>query len=144
MCTCTAEIKETYAKLRHQTAEVTRQQFDIDDYLDKIIDVKQQINRVIHETNALVELVRNHFTELDVQETIELLAHSTPILILMDQLHRKLMESSLNAGLENTIEEYADCVSDFQELCNDLQTFNIDLRQDREFLASSAFLRSIA
>lgn len=144
MCTCTAEIKATYARVRHQTAEVTQQQFNIDDYLDRIIDVKKQLDLVTRETNSLVELVRGHFTEFDVQETIELLAHSTPILILMDQLHQKLLASPLYAGLKAAVEEYENCVSDFQELCSDLQTFNIDLRQDEEFQRSSDLLRSIA
>ena len=144
MCTCIAEIKETYTQVRRQTAKVTQQQFDIDDYLDKVIDVKKQLDSVTRETNALVELVRSHFTEFDMQETIVLLAHSTPILILMDQLHQKLLASPLYAGLKKAVEEYSDCVSDFQELCSDLQTFNIDLRQDEEFQRSSDLLRSIA
>lgn len=144
MCTYTAEIKATYTRVRCQTAEVTQQQFDMDDYLDKVIVVKNQLNHVTNETNALVELVRSHFTEFDIQETIELLAHSTPILILMDQLHQKLIASPLYAGLKMAVEEYCDCVSDFQELCSDLQMFNIDLRQDEEFQKSSERLCSIA
>ena len=42
------------------------------------------------------------------------------------------------------MENYRDCVSDFQELCTDLQTFNIDLRRDEEFQKSSELLRTIA
>ncbi len=144
MCSYTAEIKATYTRVRRQTAEVTQQQFDMDDYLDKVIVMKNQLNHVTNETNALVELVRSHFTEFDIQETIELLAHSTPILILMDQLHQKLVASPLYAGLKTAVEEYSDCVSDFQELCSDLQMFNIDLRQNEEFQKSSERLCSIA
>ena len=144
MCTCIAEIKESYTKVRHQTAEVAQQRFDIDDYLDRVIVVRKKLEQITEETNNLVETVRDHFTEFDEQETTELLAHSTPILILMDQLHQKLVESPLYPGLKTALENYRDCVSDFQELCSDLQQFNIDLRHDEEFQKSSELLRGIA
>ena len=144
MCTCIAEIKESYTKVRHQTAEVAQQQFDIDDYLDMVIVVRKKLEQITDETNNLVEKVRDHFTEFDIQETVELLAHSTPILILMDQLHQKIMGSPLCQGLNTAMENYRDCVSDFQELCTDLQTFNIDLRRDEGFQKSSELLRTIA
>lgn len=144
MCTCIAEIKGSYTKVRHLTAEVAHQMFDVDDYLDKIITVRKEVEHITEETTNLVETVRDHFTEFDVQETTELLAYSTPILILMDQLHQKLVESPLFPGLKTTVESYRDCVSDFQELCSDLQTFNIDLKRDEEFLNSCELLRSIA
>lgn len=144
MCTCIAEIKESYTKVRYRTAEVAQQKLDIDDYLDMVNTVRKEVEQITDETNSLVETVRDHFTEFDVQETTELLAHSTPILILMDQLHQRLVESPLYPGLKTTIEDYCDCVSAFQELCCDLQTFNIDLRQDEDFQKTSELLRSIA
>lgn len=144
MCTCIAEIKESYTKVRHQTAEVAQQQFDVDEYLDKVIVVRKKVEEITNETNGLVEKVRDHFTEFDTQETVELLAYSTPILILMDQLYQKLVESHLYPGLKTAVENYRDCVSDFQELCSDLQTFNIDLRRDEEFQKSSELLCSIS
>ncbi len=144
MCTCIAEIKTSYTKVRKQTEEVASQSFDMDDFLDAINMVKKELARVTNETNALVELVRDHFTEFDIQETMVLLAHSTPILISMDQLYQKLLESSLYQGLKAAVDKYRDCMSDFQELCSDLQTFNIDMKQDEEFQKSSELLRSIA
>jgi hypothetical protein len=109
-----------------------------------VIVVRKKLEQITEETNNLVELVRDHFTEFDVQETIELLAHSAPILILMDQLHQKIMESPLCQGLNTAMENYRDSVSDFQELCTDLQTFNIDLKRDEDFQKSSELLRTIA
>lgn len=144
MCTCIAEIKESYTKVRLQTAEVAQQKFDIDDYLDMVIVVRKKLEQITDETNNLVETVRDHFTEFDEQETTELLAHSTPILILMDQLHQKLVTSPLYPGLMTAAENYRDCVSDFQELCSDLQQFNIDLRHDEDFLKACDQLRSLA
>ena len=144
MCTCIAEIKESYTKVRHQTAEVAQQQFDIDDYLDRVNVVRKELEQITDETNNLVELVRDHFTEFDIQETVELLAHSTPILILMDQLHQKLVESPLYSGLKTAVENYRDCVSDFQELCTDLQTFNIDVPRSEKCRETEEQLKKFA
>ena len=134
MCTCIAEIKESYTKVRHQTAEVAQHRFDMDDYLDNVNVVRKKLEQITEETNNLVETVRDHFTEFNEHETTELLAHSAPILILMDQLNQRLIASPLYPGLKTAAEHYHDCMSDFQELCSDLQTFNIDLRRDEEFL----------
>ena len=144
MCTCIAEIKASYTKVRHQTAEVAQQQFDIDDYLDMVIVVRKKLEEITEETNSLVETVRDHFTEFDVQETTELLAHSTPILILMDQLHQKLVESPLYSGLKTAVENYCGCVSAFQELCSDLQTFNIDIPRNEKSREVEELLRKLA
>ena len=132
MCTCIAQIKESYTKVRHQTAEVAQQKFDIDDYLDMVIVVRKKVEEITEETNNLVDTVRDHFTEFDEQETTELLAHSTPILILMDQLYQKLVDSPLYPGLKTAVENYRDCVSDFQELCTDLQIWNTDVPSNPE------------
>lgn len=143
MCTCIAEIKESYTKVRQQTAEVAQQWFDVDNYLDKVLVVKKEIVKITDETNALIELVRSHFTEFDIQETTELLAHSTPILILMAQLQEKLGESPLYPGLKTTVELYRDCVSDFQELCSDLQVWNIDIPRNPKCLEAERKLNEM-
>ena len=144
MCTCIAEIKESYTRVRYQTAEVVQQKFDIDDYLDVVNVVRYKLEQITEETNNLVETVRNHFTEFDEQETTELLAHSTPILILMDQLHQRLTSSPLYPGLKSAVENYCDCVSDFQELCTDLQTFNIDVPRNEKCKETEELLRNLA
>ena len=134
MCTCIAEIKASYTKVRHQTAKVAQQHFDVDDYLDKINVVRKELECITNETNELTELVRSHFTEFDIQESTELLAYSTPILILMSQLDQKLADSPLFPGLKTVVENYRDCVSDFQELCSDLQIWNIDIPRNPKCL----------
>ncbi len=144
MCTCIAEIKESYTKVRHQTAEVAQQNFDMDDYLDMVNVVRNKLEQITAETSNLIETVRCHFTEFDVQETVELLAHSTPILILMDQLSQKLLDSSLYPGLKTVVENYRYCVSDFQELCSDLQTYNIDIPRDEKCKEVEELLRKLA
>ena len=129
MCTCIAEIKESYTRVRYQTAEVVQQKFDIDDYLDVVNVVRYKLEQI---------------TEFDEQETTELLAHSTPILILMDQLHQRLTSSPLYPGLKSAVENYCDCVSDFQELCTDLQTFNIDVPRNEKCKETEELLRNLA
>lgn len=143
MCACIAEIKESYTKVRYQTAEVAQQQFDIDDYLDKVNVVREKLEQITNETNSLVDTVRAHFTEFDEQETTELLAHSAPILILMDQLHQKLVSSPLYSGLKAAVESYRDCVSDFQELCTDLQVWNIDVPRNSKVLETESRLNEM-
>lgn len=143
MCTCIAEIKESYTKVRHQTAEVAQQFFGIDEYLDQVLVVKKKLEEISDETNSLTELVRSHFTELDIQETTELLAYSTPILILMDQLYQKLIVSPLYLGLKTTVELYRDCMSDFQELCSDLQIWNIDIPRNPKCLEAERKLNEV-
>ena len=134
MCTCIAEIKESYTKVRHQTAEVAQHRFDMDDYLDNVNVVRKKLEQITEDTNQLVETARDHFTEFDEHETTELLAHSAPILILMDQLHQRLVDSPLYLGLKTAAEQYRDCVSDFQELCTDLQIWNIDIPRNPEVM----------
>lgn len=135
--------KESYTKVRQQTAEVAQHWFDVDNYLDKVLVVKKEIVKITDETNALIELVRSHFTEFDIQETTELLAHSTPILIFMAQLQEKLGESTLYPGLKTTVELYRDCVSDFQELCSDLQVWNIDIPRNPKCLEAERKLNEV-
>ena len=79
MCTCIAEIKTSYTKVRKRAEEVASQSFDMDDFLDAINVVKKELAIVTDETNALVELVRDHFTEITVDEAKELLDLSEPI-----------------------------------------------------------------
>ena len=133
MCTCIAEIKEFYTKVRIQAEEVANQSFDMDDFLDAINVVKKELDRVIDETNELVELVRDHFTEITITEAEELLQLSEPIQKKMQVVYLKLLASPLNVGLKTAIDLYRQAMSDFDELCHDMKTFNIDLAQNDHF-----------
>lgn len=133
MCTCIAEIRTSYTKVRKQAEEVASQSFDMDDFLDAINVVKKELTRVTDETNALVELVRDHFTEITVDEAKELLDLSEPIQKKMQVVYQKLLASPLYIGLETVTDLYRQAMSDFDELCHDMKTFNIDLAQDDHF-----------
>lgn len=132
MCMCITEIKTSYTRVRNQTAELARQYFYVDEYLDWINIFKKELVSITDKTNSLVEKVRHHFTEFNIQETMELLAHSTTILVLMDNLYEKLIESPFYLGLKATLGLYRDSIDDFQELCSDLQIWNIDIPRNPE------------
>ena len=143
MCTCIAEIKASYTHVRKQTEQVVEQSFDMDDFLDAINVVKKELTRVTDETNALVELVREHFTEITVEEAQELLVLSEPIQKKMQVVYLKLLASSLYVGLETVADLYRQAMSDFDELCRDMKTFNIDLARDPEYLKVSQMLNDL-
>lgn len=133
MCTCIAEIKESYTQVRKQAEYVVEQSYDIDDYLDAINAVRKPLDSVTSETNALVELVRSHFTEITVPEAEELLQLSEPIQKKMQQVYLNLLRSPLRVGMEQSVDLFRQAMSDFDELCHDMKTFNIDLAQDEHF-----------
>ena len=133
MCTCIAEIKASYTKVRKQAEEVASHSFDMDNFLDAINVVREELTRVTDETNDLVELVRDHFTEITVPEAEELLQLSEPIQKKMQMVYLKLLASPLYVGLETATDLYRQAMSDFDELCHDMKTFNIDLAQDDHF-----------
>ena len=133
MCTCIAEIKASYTKVREQAEEVASHSFDMDDFLDAINVVRKELTRVTDETNDLVELVRDHFTEITVPEAEELLQLSEPIQKKMQMVYLKLLASPLYVGLETATDLYRQAMSDFDELCHDMKTFNIDLAQNDHF-----------
>ena len=133
MCTCMAEIKESYTQVRKQAEYVVEQSYDIDDFLDAINAVRKPLDSVTSETNALVELVRSHFTEITVPEAEELLQLSEPIQKKMQQVYLNLLRSPLRVGMEQSVDLFRQAMSDFDELCHDMKTFNIDLAQDEHF-----------
>jgi hypothetical protein len=128
-----AEIKESYTQVRKQAEYVVEQSYDIDDFLDAINAVRKPLDSVTSETNALVELVRSHFTEITVPEAEELLQLSEPIQKKMQQVYLNLLRSPLRVGMEQSVDLFRQAMSDFDELCHDMKTFNIDLAQDEHF-----------
>lgn len=143
MCTCIAEIKASYTQVRKQAEYAVEKSYDIDDFLDAVNVVKKQVALVTDETNALVELVRNHFTEITVSEAEDLLSLSGPIQKKMQQVYLNLLRSPLLVGMEQTVELYRQSMSDFDELCRDMRTFNVNLAQDTEFQRVSAMLNDL-
>jgi len=105
----------------------------MDRFLDTINELKKLLEGVIDDTYNLIELVRAHFTEITVSEAVELLTLSEPIQKKMQQLYLNLLRSTYHKGLKTTVEKYRLSMSDFDELCQDMRTFNIELAQDTNF-----------
>ena len=143
MCTCIAEIKASYTQVRKQAEYAVEKSYDLDDFLDAVNVVKKQVVLVTIETNTLVELVRNHFTEITVSEAEDLLALSDPIQKKMQQVYLNLLRSPLLVGMEQTVDLYRQSMSDFDELCRDMRTFNVNLAQDAEFQRVSGMLNDL-
>ena len=126
--------------MRKQAEYVVEQSYDIDDFLDAINVVKKELDHVTDDTNALIELVRDHFTEITVPEAEELLQLSEPIQKKMQQVYLNLLRSPLRVGMEQSVDRFRQAMSDFDELCHDMKTFNINLAQDEEFQKASQMI----
>ena len=105
MCTCMAEIKESYTEVKKVTLRVAKKSydkpvnvdsneaFDMDKFLDAINEITKDLHAVTQATNDLIVIVRNNFCEISSQEAQELLSLSTPIRKKMDLLHLKIISS---------------------------------------------------
>jgi len=143
MCACIDIIKETYTDVLVQTEYVAKQSFNMDDYLDAIIHFTKQFEDLTDKINNLVELVREHFTDLTPDESIYLLNESKEIRKNMAKLYKSARESRFYPGLKTVVKKYHESVSDFSELCNDLETFNVMIPADAEFQKTIDALNSL-
>jgi hypothetical protein len=48
-------------------------------------------------------------------------------------VYLNLLRSPLRVGMEQSVDLFRQAMSDFDELCRDMKTFNINLAQDDEF-----------
>jgi len=143
MCTCMTDIKASYTNVWKQTEEVANQSFDMDDFLDAINVVRKELTMVTDKTNELVELVRSHFTEITIPEAEELVSLSEPIQKKMQVVYLKLLASPLYVGMGTAADLYRQAMSDFDELCHDMETFNINLAKDPDFISVSQTLNDL-
>lgn len=133
MCTCIDTIKASYSEVQNQTSQAAVRSFDVNDYLDAVNDVRKELEELTTKINRLVELVRDHFTELSVEESRDLLDISKDLRKNMTVLYNKLRQSSLYSGMKTAVSLYHDSMTVFGELCHDLKSFNINLKQDGDF-----------
>lgn len=128
-------IKEAYIQLRSLTEGVGALIFDPDEDEQKtmlIVEGRKGLKEVAEETAKLERLVRDHFTELSIDQTTTLLALSTPILVAIEFIRNKVIDSSIAKEFQTEMEAYSEPVADFFELCSDLQVWNIDIKSDKE------------
>lgn len=115
------------------TEQVVEQSVDIDRFLDTIIELKKLLEGVIDDTYSLIKLVRANFTEITLSEAVELLELSEPIQKKMQLLYLNLLRSTYHKGVKTIVDKYRQSMNDFDELCQDMKTFNIDLAQNDHF-----------
>lgn len=142
MCMCIAEIKASYTEVKKETSRIARKSFEkpvdsitennIDIFLDAINVITKDLNSVTQSTNELIKIVRNNFCDISKSEAEELIKLSHQILAKMRTVHDKLIASPLYRGMTTSVELYSDAMSDFEELCQDLKTFRIDMVQNEE------------
>lgn len=135
MCTEFEKIKAAYLHVRELTRGVGALMYDPDeeDQCQLVIDEgRKGLKEAAEETAKLERLVRDHFTELSIEETTTLLALSTPILVNIEFIRNKVSDSSIAKEFQAEMEAFSEPISDFFELCDDLQVWNIDIKSDKE------------
>lgn len=129
------KIREAYLHVREVTYGVGALMYDPDeqDQRQLIIEEGRKGLREAAEATAKLErLVRDHFTELTIEESTMLLALSTPILVSIEFIRNEVSGSSIAKEFQAEMEAYSEPIADFFELCSDLQVWNIDIKSDKE------------
>ncbi len=156
MCTYIETIKASYSELGRRTSRVARRSFrspvvkadkpqpSIDDFLDAINAITKDLQRLTDSVNELVEVVRNNFCDITTSEAEELLSLSAPITVKMQSLHKKLLRSPLYVGMETVVSLYFDAMTEFEELCSDLNTWHVEVPKDPHFQETLELLNTIA
>lgn len=128
-------IKNAYIELRSLTQCVGALMYDPDDDDQRqlIIDEgRKGLKSAAEATAKLERLVRDHFTELSIEQSTTLLALSTPILVEIEFIRNKVGDSSIAKEFQTEMEAFSEPIADFFELCSDLQVWNIDIKSDKE------------
>lgn len=156
MCTCIDNIKVSYSEIGRMTARATRQSFckpvasvlggqpSVNEYLDAVNVAARELQKVTDSINDLVEIVRNNFCDITPSEADELLMLSAPVSEKMQALHRKILRSSIYAGMETVVGLYNDAMTGFEELCSDLKTWDIDAPDNNHLQQTLELLKTIA
>lgn len=133
MCTCVETIQKTFVSVKKQTDEINVCSSDIDSFLDRINSIRKPVEEVTRDILQFVELVRNHFVELNAEDSASLLNDFIKTRQKMYEAYTKLRNSTLYVGMKNAVKEFRHSVDLFSEMCDDLQKYNIDLSKDSEY-----------
>lgn len=144
MCTCVETIQKTFIGVREQTEKIDDCSFDIDSFLDKINSIRKPVEDVTRDILNLVELVREHFVELNAEDSILLLNDFIKTRQKMYEVYAKLHKSSLYVGMKNAVKEFRHSADLFSEMCVDLQKYNVDLSKDSDYQNLTERLNAIA
>lgn len=144
MCTCVETIQRTFVGVKKQTDKIDDCSFDIDSFLDRINSIKKPVENVTRDILKLVELVRDHFVELNAEDSVLLLNDFIKTRQKMYEVYAKLHKSSLYVGMKNAVRDFRHSADLYSEMCEDLQKYNIELSKDSDYQNLAERLNAIA
>lgn len=144
MCTCVETIQRTFVGVKRQTDKIDDCSFDIDSFLDRINSIKKPVENVTRDILKLVELVRDHFVELNAEDSVLLLNDFIKTRQKMYEVYAKLHKSSLYVGMKNAVRDFRHSADLYSEMCEDLQKYNIELSKDSDYQNLAERLNAIA
>ena len=144
MCTCVETIQRTFADVKKQTEEIAVYSFDVDVFLDKINSIRKPVIETKNLINDFVELVRSNFVELSAEDSRMLLAEFVKTRARMYQVYKKLTKSSYYIGMKEAVKDFHSSIDNYNEMCHDLESFNIKLSENPEYGTLLKDLNAIA
>ena len=144
MCTCVETIQQTYVGVKKQTEVIADESFDIDVFLDKINTIKKMVVAVTDDINSFVELVRQHFVELNAEDSQTFYDEFVLTRAKMYQVYTKLRKSSYYVGMKSAVKDFHSSIDAFSEMCSDLHEFNVKLSNNLDYKDLVADLDAIA
>lgn len=133
MCTCVETIQKNFVGVKRQTETIDVCSSDMDSFLDKINSIRIPVENVTRDILNFVELVREHFIELNRDDSIMLLNEFVLTRQKMYEVYARLHNSSLYVGMKVAVKEFYHSAILFSEMCDDLQKYNIELPNDPEY-----------
>ena len=144
MCTCVETIQKTFISVKKQTEKIDVCSSDIDSFLDRINSIRKPVEDVTRDILKLVELVHEHFVELNAEESVLLLNDFVKTRRKMYEVYVKLYKSSLYVGMKNAVKEFRHSADLYSEMCDDLQKYNVELSKDSDYQNLTERLNAIA
>ena len=144
MCTCVETIQRTFVGVKKQTDEINVCSSDIDSFLDRINSIKKPVEEVTRDILRFVELVHDHFVELNAEDSILLLNDFIKTRKKMYEAYSKLYKSPLYVGMKTAVKEFRHSADLFSEMCEDMQKYNIELSKNSEYQNLVERLNAIA
>lgn len=144
MCTCVETIQNTFIGVKKQTDKIDVCSSDIDSFLDRINSIRKPVENVTGDILQFVELVREHFVELNGDDSKMLLDEFVKTRQKMYVVYAKLHKSSLYVGMKTAVKNFYYSANLFSEMCDDLQKYNIELPKDSDYQDRVEKLNAIA
>lgn len=144
MCSCVETIQKSFVGVKKQTDEINVCSSDIDSFLDRINSIRKPVEEITRDILQFVELVRDHFVELNAEDSALLLTDFIKTRQKMYEAYTKLRNSTLYVGMKNAVKEFRHSADLFSEMCEDLQKCNIELSKDSEYQDLVERLNAIA